>query len=65
MEHDELINAAWVTARLTAYAPAKARDFVKIEKLLVSREEQKPALPQTWQEQFAIAQQWTAALAKR
>ncbi len=65
MEHNELMNAAWVNASLTAYAPPKARDFVKVEKLLVLRDEPKTAARQTWEQQFAVAQQWTAALAKR
>ncbi len=64
MEHNELMNAAWVNASLTAYAPAKARDFVKIEKLLVN-DQPKHRPRQTWQQQLAVAQHWTAALAAR
>lgn len=58
------MNAAWITARLTAYAPVKARNFTKVEKLLISHEP-KGAQRQTWQDQLAVAQQWTAAVSKR
>lgn len=63
-EHNELMQAAWVTARLTAYPPKNSRDFIKVEKLFVAAERAKPK-QQTWQEQLAIAQQWTAALSHR
>lgn len=45
-QHDERVHAAWITAQLTAYAPAKAKDFVPLDKLLM----QKAARRQTWQE---------------
>lgn len=64
MEHNELMNATWVNAWLTAYAPAKARDFVKVEKLLVN-DRPKPALRQSWQEQLAVAKAWAEVNAKR
>lgn len=60
MEHNELMNAAWVNASLTAYAPAKARDFVKIEKLLIN-DQPKRVARQPWQEQLAVAKAWAEA----
>lgn len=56
------IRLAHLTAKLTAYAPAKGASFVKLETLLISDE---PMRQQTPDEQIAIAKQWTAAVAAR
>lgn len=50
----------WHTAFLTAYAPPKARKFIKFERL-VSGEKEVPR-KQTPQEMVAIALAWTKAL---
>jgi hypothetical protein len=55
-EHDERMELAWTTARLNAYAPEKARQFVKLDSLLhrETRQQQR----QGWQAQAAILNTW-------
>lgn len=57
-QHDEMAWGVWHIARLTAYAPEKARDFVKLDKL-TSRDPQKHAV-QTgdWRSQLAKVTAW-------
>lgn len=61
-QHDERAWSAWMTARLTAYAPKKAKDFVKLKALL---HDAKPQRKQSVAEQVSVAMQWSAALARR
>lgn len=63
-QHNEWAWLAWHTARLTAYAPQKARDFQKLETLLRDAPRE-PKRRQTVEEQIAIAHRWTAALRGR
>lgn len=63
-QHNERAWLAWHTARLTAYAPQKARDFQKIETLMHGARPA-PRRRQTPEEQIAIAHRWTAALRGR
>lgn len=56
--HDEMAWAVWHIARLTAYAPEKARDFVKLDKLK-SRDPQKQAgHTADWRSQLAKVTAW-------
>lgn len=57
-EHDARAWAVWHVARLTAYAPEKAKDFVKLEKLL-SRDARREAQPASdWRSQLAKVTAW-------
>lgn len=49
--------AVWHVAKLTAYAPEKSRDFIKLEKL---KWKDKPSgeTAGNWQEMFARAKAW-------
>ncbi|RYC10075.1 hypothetical protein [Ciceribacter ferrooxidans] len=57
-EHDEMAWAAWHTAYLTAYAPQKAREFVKLEKLLSRTENRQTAKSGDWRSQLAKVTAW-------
>lgn len=59
-EHNERMQAAWITARLTAYPPAKPRAFTRLDKLLVSEGARQQRRRQTWQQQLAISAGWVA-----
>lgn len=48
-------RVAWLTAKLTAYAPEKGNKFVKLERLL-HKEERKDRM--TWQQQAAVLDTW-------
>jgi len=50
------MELAWTMARLNAYAPEKARQFVKLESLL-HREDKRPQR-QSWETQAAILANW-------
>lgn len=54
------MTAAWVNAKLSAYAPDKASNFMKLETLLAPPR-MSPKRPQTVDEMVNIARQWTAA----
>lgn len=51
------MTIAWTGAQLTAYPPAKSREFTKLDRLLAS-EKPKKARRQTWQEQLSITRRW-------
>lgn len=56
--HDEMAWGVWHVAHLTAYAPQKPRDFVKLEKLK-SRDPQRHAVQQPdWRSQLAKVTAW-------
>lgn len=55
-EHDELMTAAWITARLSAYPPEKSDKFLKLEKLLIVKPSRKKK--QDWKTQAAILATW-------
>jgi hypothetical protein len=59
-EHNERAWLAWHTAQLTAYAPAKGREFIKLEKLLRQSETHKQHR-QSAEQQLAIAKSWMAS----
>lgn len=40
------MHAQWIGAQLTAYAPRRGSEFIKLDKLLVGQ----PARRKTWQE---------------
>lgn len=46
-EHNDRVQAAWLGAQLTAYAPAKSHQFPKLEKLLI---QEGPRKRQSWQQ---------------
>ncbi|MEY9196639.1 hypothetical protein ABIA16_001755 [Sinorhizobium fredii] len=54
---NELLTAAWFMARLNAYAPAKAKDFIKLEKILLRDDRQQTAKPD-WRDVFAKVMAW-------
>lgn len=56
-ERNERIEVGWLTARLTAYAPQKSRDFQKLDKLLIGGTA--AAKRQSWQQQLALSSNWT------
>ncbi len=55
-EQNERIRVAHLTAKLTAYAPAKASGFVKVDVLLIQDDRPRPR--QTWQQQQALLDRW-------
>lgn len=59
-EHNDRAWHAWHTAFLTAYAPQKSREFVKLKKLqakdAASQQEQVP----DWRAQLAKVQAWVS-----
>lgn len=54
---NELLTAAWFMARLSAYAPTKAKDFIKLEKILLRDGPQQTAKPD-WRDVFAKVRAW-------
>ncbi|OMQ44926.1 hypothetical protein [Ensifer sp. 1H6] len=54
---NELITAAWYTARLSAYAPQKAKDFQKLDKILISETKQAKSQPD-WRDVLAKVSGW-------
>lgn len=57
--HNDLMQAAWLTAKLTAFAPDKAGKFIKLERVLAEAEATPTRSPrQTWQQQMAIIEKW-------
>jgi len=59
-EHDDRAWLAWHTANLTAYAPAKGREFIKLE-TLYHQPETRQQIRQTPEQQLAIARSWMAS----
>lgn len=57
-EHDEVAWAAWHTAWMIAYAPEKARNFVKLEKLQSRDETKSAAQTGDWRQQLAKVTAW-------
>lgn len=55
---------AWHVAFMTAYAPPKARDFFRIERL-VPRAARKPAERPSAEEDFARLEAWVAGTTAR
>lgn len=56
-DHDKMAWLAWNTAFLTAYAPAKASEFLALDYLLTQRPT-KTAPTQTPDQQLALAMAW-------
>lgn len=52
-----MMSVAWHTARLTAYAPQKAREFIALEKLLHVPERKAPQ-QSDWRAVLAKVQAW-------
>lgn len=44
-------------ARLSAYAPAKAKDFIKLEKILL-RDDRQQTAKSDWRDVFAKVRAW-------
>jgi len=55
--HNMLMSIAWHTARLTAYAPQKPREFIPLKKLLQEPEKKAPT-PSDWRAVLAKVQVW-------
>ncbi|WP_166163103.1 hypothetical protein [Chelativorans oligotrophicus] len=62
-DHRNRAWAVWHTAHLTAYAPTKPKDFVRLEKLL-RIEGDKPRRKRDWREDFAAMSAWAQGSAK-
>lgn len=56
-EHNQAAWVAWHTAFLTAYAPVKSTEFIKLDSLLRGQKPEKAQ--QTADEQISIAMAWT------
>ncbi|MBP1849696.1 hypothetical protein [Rhizobium halophytocola] len=57
-EHDERAWLAWHTARLTAYAPEKPRNFIKLEKLFWRKSSKNQSSGHDWRAVLAKVQGW-------
>jgi len=62
-ERNLAMEMAWQTARLTAYAPEKGKDFIKLDKLL-HREKPKGS-PVPWEDKLAQVKAWVGSFRKR
>ena len=51
---------AWHTARLTAYAPAKGRDFIKLDKMLVEPNHAQQRTRQSPEQQLEVMKAFMA-----
>lgn len=56
-DFDQFAWLAHTTAKLSAYAPPKAKDFPKLEKLLAKKQDRR-APPPDWQNDFAKVEAW-------
>lgn len=56
-DFDQFAWLAHTTAKLSAYAPPKAKDFPKLEKLLAKKQNRRAEAPD-WQSDFAKVQAW-------
>lgn len=62
-ERNLAMEAAWHTARLTAYAPEKGRDFTKLKDMLYREKSEKVA--SDWQDKLAEVQSWVSGFKGR
>jgi hypothetical protein len=60
--HDELAWAAWHVARLTAYPPEKASDFIKLDDMLSKPQKQRKQ--PDWESDFLACQGWAKGTVK-
>ncbi|ODA67675.1 hypothetical protein A7A08_01710 [Methyloligella halotolerans] len=63
-QYNERAWLAWHTAWLTAYAPQKSTQFVKLKSLLHDAEPRSRPM-QSMEEQISVAQMWAVALSGR